>query len=180
MKIIKRIFLTAFILSILAVVVLMLVMFGPLSSVLNEKPEDGSKWVYSDFTFETDSTENAGITMAQASAADVAHSFKNEVYDLSGDLQNPPVVTYYDYLTFDDGTINLHHYKRTTTTVDGIEVYSGATEETSVYGSYDGKNITVNDDMFEDAYIRDGVLYIRIKTYHSDNTFAILTFKPAE
>ena len=179
MGIVKKIFLGGLILSLVAVIVLALVVFGPLSGLSNEKPEEGSTWVYYDYSFETEATDSGGLAMAKASAADLADQFKHDVYDLT-DLENPKNVSYYDSLTFQDGTIQRKHFERTTSNIDGLDIYTGVEEETLNYGTYDGKKITINEESFEKAFIREGVLYVYVKVVSMADTVAILQFKPAQ
>ncbi len=179
MKLLKKIYLICLLIAVLVIGVVMLVRFGPLSSLMNEKPEEGSKWVYVDYTFDSEATEGAGLSIAKASAADVATGYKNTVLDFT-DYPDYREVTYYDTLTFKDGKIIRTHNERKTSTIDGQDIYTHVEEVAMDYGTYSGKKITVDNEKFEEAYIRDGILYVYIKTYSSTETVAILRFKPAE
>ena len=176
MKLLKKIYLFSLLIGVLVVGVVMLVRFGPLSSLMNDKPEEGSKWVYVDYTFESKATEGAGLAIAKASAGDAATGYKNEVWDPIENVGK----AYYDTLTFKDGKIVRTHNERKTSTIDGVEIYTHVEEVAMDYGTYSGKKITVDNERFEEAYIRDGILYVHIKTYSSTETVAILRFKPAE
>ncbi len=176
MKKVKRILLTVALPVVLVFSMLALCscdVVGTMNKMLSEKPEDGAVYKYVGFTFETEATENAGIVQAKASAQTTAEGFSSEVYNpvtQSGE-------TYYDTLTFEDGKITRLHYTRKTNIIDGLEIYTHVEESTSDFGTYKGKTITVDIDDFEYAYIKDGVLNVKVKTYFSDTTYAILQFE---
>ncbi|MBE6577422.1 MAG: hypothetical protein E7653_04730 [Ruminococcaceae bacterium] len=176
MKKVKRILLTVAVPFILAISMLTLCscdVEATMNKMLGEKPVEDGVYKYVGYTFDTEATENAGIVQAKASAATVAEAFVSEVY-------NPTTQSgekYYDTLTFKDGKITRLHYTRKTSILDGIEIYTHVDESTSDYGTYKGKNITIDIDDFESAYIKEGVLNVKVKTYFSDTTYAILQFE---
>lgn len=176
---VKKILLGLILVVVLAVVVVALIVTGPLASLLNQKPENGSKWVYSDYTCETDATSSAGITMVYAEAESEAQRYWDTVYDIT-DPDDPKPVTYYDAMIFRDGTLQRQHFERRLVEVDGKKIYADVKETTVDCGTYSGKKITPTDDAFEKAYIRDGVLYVHVKLVSTDKSTLILQFKPAQ
>ena len=179
MKNLKRVLLTVAIPLMLVVTMLTLCSCDAVSTLeqlLSEKPEEGSKWVYTDFSFETEDTSGAGVTLARASAQDAARGFLHEVYNPTTESGEK----YYDTLTFEDGKITRLHYTRQTSKIDGMDVYTHVDEETLDWGEYKGKKITIDEEDFVSAHIKDGVLYVKLSTYHNDTTFAILQFELAD
>lgn len=179
MKLAIKIILGVTLLAIVAVVVTALVLVGPLSFFLNQKPENGSKWVYSDYTLDTEATSSAGISIVYATAESEAQHYQTTVYDVT-DPDNPEQVTYYDALIFCDGTVQRQHFERKLVDVNGKKIYAEAAETTVDCGTYSGKKITLEDDSFEEAYIRNGVLYVHLKLTANEESTLILKFKPAQ
>ena len=172
MKTIKRILLTVAIPFVL--ITMMVAMTScDLNTIFSEKPVEEGVYKYIGYSFDTEATENAGIIQAKASAGTVAESFSHEIYNPTTRSSE----TYYDTLTFKDGKITRLSYTRTTSNIEGFDVYTGVEDVTTDFGTYKGKKMTIDIDDFESAYISDGVLNIKVKTYFSDTTYAILQFE---